>query len=109
MAEPQVAVARTPRAILSHFTVHEATAPERAMGFNPTQPSETELFEQLRSDGVIRRASPGLFWVDETRLAERQAAAMARVAVVGTVAGLVVAGIAGLRARRRRKAALRRA
>jgi len=102
MAEPHVAVARTPRAILSHFTTHQATAPERAMGFNPTQPGKTVLFEQLRADRVIRQASPHLFYVDESRMAARQTEAMTRVAVVAGVAGLLLAGVVGLRARRRK-------
>jgi hypothetical protein len=113
MAKPHqaadVAVARTSHAILSHFTVHQATHPQRAIGFNPTQPGETALFDQLRGEGVIQQASPGLFWVDETRLAARQVAAATRVATASAVVGLLFAGVGLLQARRRRQIARRRA
>ena len=109
MADEYVSVANTPRGILQHFTTHEATAPQRAMGFNPTQDSETQLFRQLRAEGVIREASPNLFYVDEARLARRQTEALTRVLTVGGVAGVLIAGAATLRSRRHRRAERRRA
>ena len=100
LTDADVAVARTPRAILAHFTVHQATGPQRAMGFNPTQPGEIVLFERLRAQGVIREASPKLFYVDEDRLAARQAEAAMRVAGASAVAGLLIIGYSLLRRRR---------
>jgi len=99
LADAHVAVARAPRAILAHFTAHQATGPRRAIGFNPTQPAEIVLFERLRGQGVIREASPKLFYVDEDRLAARQAEAAMRVAGVSAVAGLLIIGVSLLRRR----------
>ena len=100
LADADVAVARTPRAILAHFTTHQATEPHRAMGFNPTQPGEIVLFERLRAEGVIREASPKLFYVNEGKLAARQGEAAMRVAGVSAVAGLLIIGFSLLRRRR---------
>lgn len=104
MANAQVAVARTPRGILVHFTAHAADAPERAMGFNPTQAGETALFRRLRQEGVIREASAGLFYVDRAALAAHRSAAAVRVLGVTAVGGVLLAGLAAFRSRRRRQA-----
>jgi len=101
MADETVSVARTQHGVLQHFLSHQATAPMRAMGFNPTQDSETVLFGQLQAQGVIRRASAGLFYVDETRLAAQQAAALTRVLGVAAI-GAAIGGLFMLRARSRR-------
>lgn len=101
MADAHVAVARTQRAIVVHFTAHAADAPERAMGFNPTRNSEAALFGRLRAQGVVREASPGLFYVDRERLAARRSAAAVRVLGVGAAAGVLLAGLGALRTRRR--------
>jgi hypothetical protein len=101
MAE-SVSVARTTRGVLQHFITHQATAPMRAMGFNPTQDSERVLFDGLRADGVIREASQGLFYVDEERLAAQRGEALTRVLAVGAV-GAAIGGLLMLRSRRRRR------
>ena len=104
MADAHVSVAKTHRGVLQHFLTHQADAPLRAMGFNPTQDSEEVLFRQLRTQGVIREASPNLFYVDEATLAAQRAQALTRVLSVAAV-GAAIGGLFVLRSRRRQRRA----
>lgn len=107
MSDVHIAVADTPRAVIRHFTTHSATAAQRAIGFNPTQPQETAIFRDLRAQGLIREASPGLFFVDPEALAAHRTAALDRVLGAATLAGAVIAGAVALIRRRSRKAVTR--
>ena len=58
------AVAHARREIQHHFFSHDAVRPDRAVAFEPDRMIEQRQFERMRSRGIIREASPGLYWLD---------------------------------------------
>ena len=89
-------VAHARRAIIRHFTAHAATAPERAIGFDPTRRVEKRLFRQMRAFGAIREISPGRFYLEAGRLAAFRASVRRRVVRVAVMAGALAAGIVAI-------------
>jgi len=58
------AVAKARRDIQHHFFSHDAVRPDRGVGFEPDRMIEQRQFERMRARGIIREASPGLYWLD---------------------------------------------
>lgn len=51
--------------IVRHFLERGATAPDRAVGFEPRRSFEKNRLRYLLKRGVVREAAPGLFHFDE--------------------------------------------
>lgn len=85
-------VARARREIQHHFFSADAVRPDRAVSFDPANGFERRQFERMRSSGVIRQASPGLYWIDIVAydLALRARHARVRVLLMALVFVLVV-------------------
>jgi len=81
------------RAVIGHFIVHAATAPERAVAFQPAGRLERRPFGQMRSFGAIREASPDRFYIEADRLAAFRASVRRRVMRVALMTGALAAGI----------------
>lgn len=88
--------AQARRAVIRHFTAHAATAPERAVGFDPARRVEKRLFREMRDFGAVREASPGRFYIDADRLAYFRANVRRRVVRVALMAGALAAGIVAI-------------
>jgi len=58
------AVAKARRDIQHHFFSNDAVRPDRAVSFESDRIIQQRQFERMRSRGIIREASPGLFWLD---------------------------------------------
>ena len=58
------AVAKARRDIQHHFFSHDAVRPDRAVSFEPDRMIQQRQFERMRARGIIREASPGLYWLD---------------------------------------------
>ena len=86
-------VAQARRAVIRHFTSHAATAPERAIGFDPARGVEKRMFRQMRDFGAVREASPGLFYVDAERLGGFRSSVRRRVVRLAVMTGALAAGI----------------
>ena len=58
------AIAKARRDIQHHFFSHDAVRPDRAVAFEAHRMIEERQFERMRSRGIIRKAGPGLYWLD---------------------------------------------
>ena len=88
--------ARARRAVIRHFTAHAATAPERAVAFDPAGRLERRLFGDMRSFGAIREAYPGRFYIEAERLAAFRASVRRRVVRVALMTGALAAGVVAI-------------
>ena len=97
-----VAVARARRDILRHFIGHGATAPERAVAYDPDDDGwrrarvRRRLFRRMLDFQAIREPKPGLFYLDEDRAEAFRWAQRKRALGLVALASGVVAVIAGL-------------
>ena len=57
-------VAKARRDVQHHFFSHDAVRPDRAVAFEAQKMVEQRQFERMCSRGIIREASPGLYWLD---------------------------------------------
>ena len=69
-----VAVRRARQDIVRHFTQAEATAPDRAVPYQPDGDGwrhrriRRRMFERMRDFGAVKETRPGLFYLDEERI-----------------------------------------
>ena len=50
--------------VLRHFLSQNAVSPEQAIGFTADRRLQQRQFDRLKARGIIREASPGLFYID---------------------------------------------
>lgn len=89
------------REIVRHFTEAEATAPQRAVAYDPDAGGSRHrrlrrrTFERMRGAGVLKEPRPGLFYLDEDELDafrwRMRQRALGVVAVLGAVAAVAIA------------------
>lgn len=87
-------MAAAERRIVRVFVDQEATAPERAVPFQPRRGMETNRFRHLLSREVLVEAEPGLFHLDED--AWRGLGSRRRRTMVWVLAAVVVVLLAVL-------------
>jgi hypothetical protein len=58
------AVAKARRDIQHYFFSEDAVRPNRAVAFEARSRLQQRQFDRMRSNGVLREASPGLYWLD---------------------------------------------
>lgn len=91
------AVAKARRDIQHHFFSEDAVRPDSAVAFDPLSGLQRRQFERMRSRGIIREASPGLYWIDIVAydIDLRQRFNRVRIVLLMLVVGLaVVLGLA---------------
>ena len=94
-------VARARRDIVRHFTAAGATAPERAVAYDPDaagRPTRIRrrLFRRMTAFGAVREPRPGLFYLDEERLDAFRWSMRKRVVGILALAGAAVAAAIAL-------------
>ena len=80
--------------VLEPFRRADATAPDRAIAFEPER-RDRDLFGSMRRKRALVEAGPGRFWYDESarKAAERSAASKA-LAVLAGMGAIVLASLA---------------
>lgn len=89
MAAQGAAIAAAERDMVTAFRVSDATRPERARTLEELGVKRSELVTALVERGWVSEAGPGLFWLDERKVAERSRAGTPGLKVV-----LVITAIA---------------
>jgi hypothetical protein len=86
------AIAQARRDIQHHIFSHDAVRPDRAVSFGPDRIIQQRQFERMRSRGIIREASPGLFWLDVVAydIDLRQRFARVRLVLLAMVLALAI-------------------
>jgi hypothetical protein len=95
------AVAKARRDIQHHFFSHDAVRPDRAVAFEPRSGLQERQFERMRSRGIVREASPGLYWLDVVAydIDLRQRHARVRTVLLVMVVALMIGLAASVLAR----------
>ena len=92
MAAQRAAIAAAERDMVTAFRVGDATRPERARTLEELGVKHGGLVTALVERGWVREAGPGLFWLDERKVAEpsRAGSSGLKVALVVTAIATVV-------------------
>ena len=88
-------VARARRRITVHFTAAGATAKDAAVAFAPDGRVERRMFARMLAFGALKEAEPGLYWLDEAKLADFRKEALAHVLGILALAGFAAAAAIG--------------
>jgi hypothetical protein len=88
-----VMVAKARQRITRHFLDAGATAPDKAVAFEPgRQRIERRMFRRMVDHGAIVEAKGGRYWLDEARLRNFRTENLARMLGIIGVLGLAAAG-----------------
>ena len=97
-----VAVARARKDIVRHFTQAGATGPGRAVAYDPDAQGwprkrlRRRIFRRMRDYGAVRETTPGLFYLDEARMAEFRSHMRRRALGIVAIGAAAMAAIAAL-------------
>lgn len=85
-------VAKARRDVQHHFFSHDAVRPDRAVAFEAHKMVEQRQFDRMCSRGIIREASPGLYWLDVVAYDDdlRQRHALIRTVLLVLVIALAI-------------------
>jgi hypothetical protein len=90
-----VLVAKARRRVAADLQVQDATAPERAVAYEPTGGLiGRRTFERMRAAGAVVDAGGGRVWLDREQLDALMARVRRRVGVLGLLAAVVVGAVA---------------
>lgn len=99
-----VPVRRVRRQIVDHFASADATAPDRAIAYDPDASGglhrllRRRLFQRMTDFGAVRETRPGRFYLDQVRAAEFATAMRTRAlgfAALAAAAGAVAFALGG--------------
>ena len=82
--------------IVALFQFLDALSPERARTRAETECQSPVVWQLLRDRGVIREASPGLYYLDAKRLPLRRRSNLGQTAFITFVAGGILLWIVGM-------------
>ena len=91
-----IAVRRARQRIVDHFEAADATRPDRAVAFQPSDRRlDRRTFSQMQRAGAVREVGAGRFYLDRDGLARYRSSLRQRVlGFTALAAGIVAAAVA---------------
>ena len=87
------AAAAADHRIARHLLERRATAPERAVAFSPEGRLDARRLDRLKTQGIVREAAPGAFYLDEAAWARLRKRRVILVVILLAITFLIMAAV----------------